>query len=82
MQASLPPDNCKTLIDKNVFGAIAILVDVQDDQMKHMTSTILGNLSAAKDSEPLLAFHNVLQTIQALFSHIHRTDTLCFLMMT
>ncbi len=82
IQASVHAENCRSLIDKNIFGAIGTLIEVNDEQMRHMTATILGNLSTARDSESLLAFNNVLQTVQTMFSHVHRTDTLCFLMLT
>lgn len=49
--------------------------------MRHMAATVLGNLSTAPDSESLLSFNNVLQMVQTIFSHVHRTDTLCFLLM-
>ena len=69
------------LIDRNIFGALQTLIDITDDQMKHSAANIIANLSGAPEKEELLVQHGVLGLIQTLNSHVHRADTMCFVLL-
>eukprot|EP01032_Pedospumella_encystans_P013724 gene13724-15786_t len=82
IQSSTDHGNCKVLIDRNIFGALQTLIDIADDQMKHSAANIIANLSGAPEKEELLVQHGMLGLIQALNSHVHRTDTMCFILLS
>jgi len=69
------------LIDRNIFGSLQTLIDITDDQMKHSAANIIANLSGAPEKEELLVQHGMLGLIQTLNSHVHRTDTMCFVLL-
>lgn len=69
------------LIDRNIFGALSTLIDINDDQMKHSAAKIIANLSGAPEKEELLVQHGMLGQVQTLNSHVHRTDTMCYILL-
>lgn len=69
------------LLDRNIFGAAQQLLEIGDDQMKHSVACIIANLSCAPEREELLVQHGILGLIQNLNSHVHRTDTMCYLLL-
>jgi hypothetical protein len=70
----------KYLIEKNILNGIQKLLDF-DESIKFMASIIVAKLTYPDEIEDVLVMNNILGTIQSLFSHAHRTDTLCFLLM-
>ena len=69
------------LLDRNIFGAMQQLLELSDDQMRHSVANIIANLSGAPEKEELLMQFGVLGLIQNLNSHVHRTDTMCFVLL-
>lgn len=57
------------------------LLELSDDQMRHSVANIIANLSGAPEKEELLMQFGVLGLIQNLNSHVHRTDTMCFVLL-
>lgn len=80
-QSSIDPAHCKVLLDRSIFGSLQILIDMADDQMKHSSACIIANLSGAPEREELLVQHGILSLIQNLNSHVHRADTMCFILL-
>ena len=81
IQSSVDHDHCKVLLDRNIFGAKHQPNENPDDSMKHSVACILSNLSCAPDREELLVQHGALGLVQALNGHVHRTDTMCLLLL-
>lgn len=69
------------LLDRNIIGAAQQLLEMGDDQMKHSVACIIANLSCAPEREELLVQHGILGLIQNLNSHVHRADTMCYLLL-
>lgn len=75
-------EHCKYLVDKGIFSGISSLIDYPDDNVKHYSAVILAKLSFVSELEELLLMNGALQQIQLLLSHAHRTDTICYLIMS
>lgn len=82
IKASSANENCRLLLDKNIFSGIGVLVELHDDHMKHLTAVTVANLSTSIGLEDMLILHGVLTILQHLLSHIHRSDTLCFCLLS
>ena len=80
-QSSIDHAHCKVLLDRNIFGSLQLLIDLNDDIMKHNAACIIANLSGAPDREELLVSHGVLAMVQTLNSPVHRADTMCFILL-
>jgi hypothetical protein len=81
LQSSIDHAHCKTLLDRNIFGAMQQLLEVSDDQMKHSVANIIANLTGAPEKEEVLVQHGILGLVQNMNGHVHRTDTMCFLLL-
>jgi hypothetical protein len=81
IQSSIDHAHCKVLLDRNIFGAAQQLLELADDQMKHSVACIIANLSCAPEKEELLVQHGILGQIQNLNGHVHRTDSMCYLLL-
>lgn len=69
------------LVEKGILNGISKLLDSHDEAIKYMASIIVCQLTYPEEVENMLVLNGILATIQSLFSHVHRTDTLCYVMM-
>ena len=69
------------LIEKGILTGITKLLDNGDETVKYMASIIVCQITYPDEVENMLVLNGIMATIQSLFSHVHRTDTLCHVMM-
>ena len=76
------PNNCRVLLSKNVMGALQRLVELRDQEMYHAVAHCLSNMcAAAPEDDELLLQHGAVAMVQNLIGNVHRTDTICFLLL-
>jgi len=77
IQVSQREEHCKYLVDKGIFTAIVNLLE-KDETIRHRDSVIIAKLSYVMGLEDYLLLNNVILLIQSLLNHAHRSDTICF----
>jgi hypothetical protein len=70
----------RTLIEKGILNGITRLLDC-DESIKYMASGIVARLTYPDEIEELLVSNGILSTLQLLYSHVHRMDTLCLILL-
>ena len=80
IQVASHEENCKYLIEKGIFTAIVVLQDVHDELIRHMATVILAKLSYVPGLEDLALLNGAISSLQYLLGHVHRTDSLCYLL--
>lgn len=70
----------KHLIEKGILSGINRLLDC-DESIKYMASVIVARLTYPEEIEEILLLNGLMSVLQVLFSHVHRTDTLCLLLL-
>jgi hypothetical protein len=56
-------------------------MEIPDDGLKHSIASIIANLSGAPEKEEMLIQQGVLSLLQTLNSCVHRTDTMCYIVL-
>lgn len=74
-------ENCKFLVEQGIFQSINILQDSHDELLRYMTSIILAKLSYPAGQEDFLVMNGMLASLQYLIGHVHRSDSLCYLLL-
>ncbi len=81
IQVSSHEENCKFLVEQGIFQSINTLQDSHDELLRYMTAIILAKLSYPIDQEDFLLLNGMLISLQYLISHVHRSDSLCYLLL-
>lgn len=69
------------LVEKGILNGIGRLLDNGDETIKFMASIIVCQITYPEEAENMLVLNGIMNTIQSLFSHVHRTETLCHVLM-
>jgi hypothetical protein len=81
IQVSSFEENCKFLVDQGIFQSIGALQDSHDELLRFMTSIILAKLSYPAGQEDFLLMSGMLASLQYMLSHVHRSDSICYLLL-